>query len=78
MEVFEKAKPLTFDGEIKKVEEIEAWPLGIEKYFRIHNYFENMKVKFHHLQPKGQGQYLMGGFAECEGYQREGFFLGKV
>jgi hypothetical protein len=43
-EEFKKAKPLTFDGEIKKGEEAKVWLLGLNKYFRVHDYFENLKV----------------------------------
>jgi hypothetical protein len=42
---FKKAKPPTFDGEIKKEEEVEAWLLGLRKYFRVHNYSKNTKAK---------------------------------
>jgi hypothetical protein len=38
-----KTKPPTFDGEIKKGEEAEAWLLGLKKYFRVHDYSENLK-----------------------------------
>lgn len=34
---FKKAKPPTFDGEVNKVEEVEAWMLGMKKFFRVHN-----------------------------------------
>jgi hypothetical protein len=42
---FKKDKSPTFDGEIKKGEEVEAWLLGMRKYFRVHNYLENTKAK---------------------------------
>ena len=32
---FRKAKPSTFDGEIKTGQEDEAWLLGIKKYFQV-------------------------------------------
>ena len=32
---FKKAKPPTFDGEIKTRQEAEAWLLGIKKYFQV-------------------------------------------
>ena len=32
---FRKAKPPTFDGEIKIGQEAEAWILGIDKYFQV-------------------------------------------
>jgi hypothetical protein len=44
-EEFKKAKPPTFDGEIKKGEEAEAWLLGLKKYFRVHDYSDNMKAR---------------------------------
>jgi hypothetical protein len=44
-EDFKKAKPPTFDGEIKKGEEVEVWLLGLKKYFRVHDYSENLKAR---------------------------------
>jgi len=41
---FKKVNPLTFDGEIKKPQDAEAWLLGMRKFFRIHDYSENMKA----------------------------------
>ena len=35
---FKKAKPPTFDGEIKIGQEAEAWILGIKKYFQVQDY----------------------------------------
>ena len=32
---FKKAKPPTFDGEVKTGQEAEAWLLGIKKYFKF-------------------------------------------
>jgi hypothetical protein len=43
-EEFRKAKPPSFDDEIKKGEEAEAWLLGLKKYFRIHDFSENLKA----------------------------------
>ena len=34
---FKKAKPPTFDGEVKTGQEAEAWLLGIKKYFQVHD-----------------------------------------
>ena len=42
---FRKAKPPTFDGEIKTGQESEAWILGIKKYFRVQDYSGNMKAR---------------------------------
>jgi hypothetical protein len=36
-EELKKEKPPTFDGEIKKGEEVEAWLLVLKKYFQVHN-----------------------------------------
>jgi hypothetical protein len=44
-EEFRKAKPPSFDGEIKKGEEDEAWLLGLKKYFRVHDFSENLKAR---------------------------------
>jgi hypothetical protein len=44
-EEFKKSKPPTFNGEIKKREEVEVWILGLKKYFRIHDYSENLKAR---------------------------------
>jgi hypothetical protein len=43
-EEFKKAKPPSFDEEIKKGEEAKAWLLGLNKYFRVHDYSENLKA----------------------------------
>ena len=42
---FKKAKPPTFDGEVKTRQEAEAWILGIKKYFQVQDYSENMKAR---------------------------------
>jgi hypothetical protein len=42
---FRKAKPLTFNGEVKKGEEVEAWLMGLKNFFRVHNYSGNMKSR---------------------------------
>ena len=42
---FKKAKPPTFDGEVKTGQEVEAWLLGIKKYFQVQDYSGNMKAR---------------------------------
>ena len=42
---FKKEKPHKFDGEVKKVEEEQSFQLGMKKYFKVHDYFENMKSR---------------------------------
>jgi len=34
---FKKEKPPTFDGEMKKSQDAEAWLLGMRKLFRFHD-----------------------------------------
>jgi hypothetical protein len=43
-EEFRKAKPPSFNSEIKKGEEVEAWLLGLKKYFKVHDFSENLKA----------------------------------
>ena len=42
---FKKAKPPMFDGEVKTGQEVEAWLLGIKKYFQVQDYSRNMKER---------------------------------
>ena len=42
---FRKAKPPTFNGEVKTGQEAEAWLLGIRKYFQVQDYSGNMKAR---------------------------------
>jgi len=45
LEEYKKKKSPTFDGENNKAKEAEAWLLGMKKYFKVHDYYENMKAK---------------------------------
>lgn len=51
---FKKAKPLTFDGDMMKVEDEKSWLLGMKKFFRIHNYSKNMKARVATYNLKGK------------------------
>ena len=42
---FKKAKPPTFDGEVKYCQEAEAWILRMRKYFQVQDYSRNMKAR---------------------------------
>jgi hypothetical protein len=44
LEEFKKAKPPSFNGEIKRGEEAKAWLLGLKNYFRVHDFLENLKA----------------------------------
>lgn len=41
---FKKAKTPTFDREMKKSQDAEAWLLGMNKFFILHDYSKNMKA----------------------------------
>jgi len=51
---FKKAKPPTFDGEMKKPRDGEAWFLSMRKFFRLHEYSENMKARVATFSLKGK------------------------
>ena len=42
---FKKARPPTFNGEVKTGQEVEAWLLGMRKYFQVQDYSRNMKAR---------------------------------
>lgn len=42
---FKKEKPPTCDGKMKKSHDAEAWFLGMNNIYKIHDYSENMKAK---------------------------------
>ena len=42
-DVFKKSRPPTFDGDVKKLKDAEAWILGMTKFFELHEYTNNMK-----------------------------------
>ena len=42
---FRKIRPPTFNGEVEKGEEAEAWLSGINKYFQIYNYLDKLKAR---------------------------------
>jgi hypothetical protein len=49
MEVFQgelrKLKPPSFDGEGEREDDVEAWLLGIMKYFHLHDYSSILEAK---------------------------------
>lgn len=44
-EYFKNDKPPTFDEEVIKSEELDAWLLGLKSNFNVHNYSMNMKAR---------------------------------
>ena len=51
---FKKAKPHTFDGEMKKSQDAEELLLGMNKFFRLHDYSENKKARITTFSLKGK------------------------
>ena len=51
---FKKAKPPTFDGEMNRSEDAEAWMLGMKKFFRSIDYLENMEANTTTFSLKGK------------------------
>ena len=54
LDEFEKENTPTFDGEMKKSQDVESWFLGMNKFFRVHDYSENMKAKITTFSLKGK------------------------
>lgn len=51
---FKKSKPPTFDGDLNKPEDEEAWFHGMKKFFELHDYTKNMKVMLAIFSLKGK------------------------
>jgi hypothetical protein len=49
-----KLKPPSFDGEREREDDVEAWFLGIRRYFQLHSYSSNLEVRTstYHLHGK--------------------------
>jgi len=47
-------KPPTFDGDMKNSEDAEAWILGMNKFFELHEYTDNMKSRITIFNLKGK------------------------
>lgn len=51
---FKKAKTPTFDGELKKPTDAKAWLIVMKKFFKLHDYTENLKAKIVIYSLKGK------------------------
>ena len=40
-----KIKPPSFDGEREREDDVDAWFLGIRRYFQLHDYSSNLEVR---------------------------------
>jgi hypothetical protein len=49
-----KLKPPCFDGEREREDDVEAWLLGLRRYFQLHNYSSNLEARIatYHLHGK--------------------------
>ena len=70
-EEFRKAKPPSFDGEIKKGEEAEAWLFGLKKYFRVHDFLENMKARMATFNLNGKASIWWEDLKNVKGIHEE-------
>jgi hypothetical protein len=70
-EEFRKSKPPSFDGEIKKGEEAEAWLLGLKKYFRVHDFSENMKARVATFNLNGKASIWWEDLKNVKGVREE-------
>lgn len=74
-EELKKFKPPTFDGEMKKSEYAKAWLLGMNKFFRLHNYSESMKSKISTLSLKGKANIWLEDVNNFKGIREEELIL---
>jgi hypothetical protein len=49
-----KLKPPSFGGEREREDDVEAWLLGLKRYFQLHNYSSNLEARIstYHLHGK--------------------------
>jgi hypothetical protein len=49
-----KLKPPSFEGEREREDDVEAWLLGLKRYFQLHNYSSNLEARIatYHLHRK--------------------------
>jgi hypothetical protein len=49
-----KLKPPSFEGEREREDDVEAWLLGLRRYFQLHNYSSNLEARIatYHLHKK--------------------------
>ena len=63
---FKKAKPPTFDGEVKTGQEAKAWLLGIKKIFPSSGLFRKHEGKSCHIQSEWKSIHLVGTLQASE------------
>lgn len=70
-EEFNKVKPPTFDGEMKKPKDVEARLLRMNKFFRLHSYSDNMKAKITNFSLRGKENIWWEDVKNVKGIQEE-------
>jgi hypothetical protein len=55
-----KLKPPSFDGEREREDDVEAWFLGLRRYFQLHNYSSNLEAKISTYHLHGKFCYVVG------------------
>ena len=63
---FKKEKPPNFDGDVKKPEDAEAWILGMNKFFELHEYTNNMKGRITIFSMRGKA-YIWWEYVKRDG-----------
>lgn len=54
LDEFKKEKPPTFDADLRNPEDLKPWLLGMNKFFELHEYTENMKARIDIFSLKGK------------------------
>jgi hypothetical protein len=72
-EEFNKSKPTTFDGDIKKGKEVEVWLFILKKYFRVHDYSENLKASIAIFNLNGKASIWWEDFTNMKGILEKDF-----
>jgi hypothetical protein len=73
LEDFKKYKPPSFDEEIKKGEEAKYWLLSLKKYFRDHEYSENLKDRIAIFNLKGKASIWWEDLRNVKGTHEKDF-----
>lgn len=68
---FKKEKPPTFDGEVNKSQDVEAWLLGMKNFFRFHDYSENMRARVDTFSLKGKANIWCEDVKNVRGINKE-------
>lgn len=54
LDEWKRAKPSTFDGELKKLEDAKAWFLVMKTFFDMNEFIENMQARIAIFNLKGK------------------------